>query len=72
MLDAALSRMKSSLKLLLFLAVASVVFVVQPVKAAPKVDAGPTIVSVPDGGSTLSLLGFALLGVVALRRKLLC
>ena len=27
---------------------------------------------VPDGGSTVSLLGFALLGLVALRRKLSC
>ena len=27
---------------------------------------------VPDGGSTVSLLGFALLGLVALRRKLGC
>jgi hypothetical protein len=27
---------------------------------------------VPDGGSTLSLLGFALLGLAALRRKLGC
>ncbi len=29
-------------------------------------------VGVPDGGSTVSLLGFALLGLVALRRKLSC
>ena len=28
--------------------------------------------TVPDGGSTVSLLGFALLGLVALRRKLRC
>ena len=27
---------------------------------------------VPDGGSTVSLLGFALLGLVALRRRLRC
>jgi hypothetical protein len=27
---------------------------------------------VPDGGSTVSLLGFALLGLAALRRKLSC
>jgi hypothetical protein len=27
---------------------------------------------VPDGGSTVSLLSFALLGLVALRRKLSC
>ena len=29
-------------------------------------------VGVPDGGSTVSLLGFASLGLVALRRKLGC
>ena len=28
--------------------------------------------TVPDGGSTVSLLGFALLGLAALRRKLGC
>jgi VPDSG-CTERM motif len=72
MLDAALSRMKSSLKLLLFLAAATAVFLVQPVKAHRLVEAGPTVVSVPDGGSTVSLLGCALLGLVALRRKLGC
>jgi protein with PEP-CTERM/exosortase system signal len=27
---------------------------------------------IPDGGSTVSLLGFALLGLAALRRKLSC
>jgi VPDSG-CTERM motif len=70
MLDAALSRMKSSLKLLLFLAAATAVFLVQPVKADRLVEAGPTVVSVPDGGSTVSLLGCALLGLAALRRKL--
>jgi hypothetical protein len=70
MLDAALSCMKSSLKLLLFLAAATAVFLVQPVKADQRVEVGPTVVSVPDGGSTISLLGFALLGVAALRRKL--
>ena len=31
-----------------------------------------TRVGVPDGGSTVSLLGFALLGLAALRRKLSC
>jgi hypothetical protein len=70
MLDAPLSRMKSSLKLLLFLAAATAVFLVQPVKAAHFVQAGPTAVSVPDGGSTISLFGCALLSVAALRRKL--
>jgi hypothetical protein len=28
--------------------------------------------AVPDGGSTVSLLGFALVGLAALRRKLSC
>ena len=75
MLDAALSRMRSSLKLLLFLAAATAVFLVQPVKANRIVEAGPNVVSptsvsVPDGGSTISLLGCALLSVAALRRKL--
>src|SRR5206468_2771542 len=32
----------------------------------------PTGVGVPDAGSTLPLLGFALLGLVALRRRLTC
>jgi VPDSG-CTERM motif len=72
MIDAALSRMKSSLKLLLFLAAATAVFLVQPVKADQRVEAGPTVLSVPDGGSTVSLLGCALLGLAALRRKLGC
>ncbi len=72
MLDAALSRMKSSLKLLLFLAAATAVFLVQPVKASPVVHGGPSVVSVPDGGSTISLLGCALLGLAAFRRKLGC
>jgi protein with PEP-CTERM/exosortase system signal len=42
----------------------------QPVRADRTGQAGPTTVSVPDTGSTISLLGFALLGVAALRRKL--
>ena len=70
MLDAVLSTMKSSLTLLLFLAAVTAVFLVQPVQATHVVQAGPSVVSVPDGGSTISLLGFALLGVAALRRKL--
>jgi VPDSG-CTERM motif len=70
-LDADLaSYMKSSSKLLLVLAAATAFFVVQPVKAGHVVQGGPTYVTVPDGGSTISLLGFALLGVAALRRKL--
>jgi len=72
MLDAALSRMKFSLKLLLFLAAATAVFLVQPVKADRIVEAGPTVVSVPDAGSTLPVLGCALLGLAAFRRKLGC
>jgi VPDSG-CTERM motif len=35
-------------------------------------DVTVNLVSVPDGGSTVSLLGFALLGVAVLRRKLRC
>jgi hypothetical protein len=70
MLGAALSRVKSSLKLLLFLAAATAVFLVQPVKAGPVVHGGPSVVSVPDAGSTLPLLGCALLGLAAFRRKL--
>jgi VPDSG-CTERM motif len=67
---AVLRHMKSSLKLLLILAAAITFFVVQPVKAGHVVQGGPTYVTVPDGGSTMSLLGLALLGVAALRRKL--
>jgi len=65
-----LSHMKSSFKLVLILAAATAFFVVQPVKAGHVFQGGPTFVNVPDGGSTISLLGFALLGVAALRRKL--
>ena len=74
MLDAALSRMRFSLKLLLCLAAATAVFLVQPVKAARYAQGGATStsVSVPDGGSTISLLGCALFGLAALRRKLSC
>lgn len=56
---------------LLFVVAAVVAFsLVQSVEAVRVVQGGPTIASVPDGGSTVSLLGFALLGVAALRRKL--
>ena len=65
-----LRDMKSSFTLLLVLTAATAFFVVQPVKASHVVQGGPTYVTVPDGGSTMSLLGFALLGVAALRRKL--
>jgi hypothetical protein len=36
------------------------------------VSVNPTAVGVPDGGSTVSLLGCALLGLTALRRRLRC
>jgi 4-hydroxybenzoate polyprenyltransferase len=62
--------MKSSGKLLLILAAATVLFLAQPVKAEQKVQAGPSIFNVPDGGSTISLVCFALLGLGALRSKL--
>jgi len=61
--------MKSSLKLLLVLA-ATAIFLLQPCKAGRVVQAGPDVVSVPDAGATISLLGLGLLGVAALRRKL--
>jgi VPDSG-CTERM motif len=64
------SSMKSSSKLLLILAAATAVFLVQPAKADQIALGGPTIANVPDSGSTISLLGFALLGTAALRRKL--
>jgi hypothetical protein len=66
---AALSGMKPSLKLLLPLAAATAFFLVPAVEASETVQAGP-IANVPDGGSTISLLGLALLGMAALRRKL--
>lgn len=69
MRTAPLSRMKSSLTLLLTLTAVTAFVLVQPVQANRMVQAGPTVVTVPDGGSTISLLGFALLGVAALRRK---
>ena len=65
--------MRSS-KLLLALAIATAVWFVQPVNAVPTAQGGPTFInqpaSVPDAGSTLTLLGSALLAVGALRRKL--
>ena len=70
MFGAPLIGMKSSFKLLLVLAAAIAFFVVQPVKASHVVQGGPTFVTVPDGGSTMSLLGLALISVAALRRKL--
>jgi hypothetical protein len=70
MLGAVFKDMKSSFTLFLVLTAATAFFVVQPVRASHVVQCGPTFVTVPDGGSTMSLLGFALLGVAALRRKL--
>jgi VPDSG-CTERM motif len=66
------SSMKSSLKLLLVLAAVTAFLLVQPAKAERTAQAGPTVVSVPDGGSAISLLSLALLGMAALRRKLSC
>jgi len=62
--------MKTVSKLLLALAAAAAFSLAQSVEAEPALSGLPTTVSVPDGGSTISLLGFALLGVAALRRKL--
>ena len=77
----------TSSKLLLALALATAFSFAQPVKADRRVDGGPVkvdcrvdgggtnvneVVSVPDGGSTVSLLGCALLGLAVLRRKLSC
>ena len=66
----------TSCKLLLALAMIMAFSFAHRVKAERKVDAGPTYVrepaSVPDAGSTLPLLGSALLAVVVLRRKLRC
>jgi hypothetical protein len=64
----------TSSKLLLALAIATAFSFVQPVKADRHVEAGPSYVNgpvpVPDAGSTLPLLGSALLAVAVLRRKL--
>jgi hypothetical protein len=63
--------MKTSLKLLLILTAAAAFSLVQPLKAERTAQAGPShVCHVPDGGTTISLLGFALLGLTALRRKL--
>jgi hypothetical protein len=66
-----------SSKLLLPLALATAFSFAQPVKADRRVDGRPVkadrrVVSVPDAGSTLPLLGSALLAVAVLRRKLSC
>ena len=62
--------MRTLSKLLLALAAVAVFSLAQSVEAKRAPSGLPTTVSVPDGGSTVSLLGFALLGVAALRRKL--
>jgi hypothetical protein len=63
--------MKALPKILLALAAATAFSLAQPVEANPGPSGMPTTIeSVPDGGSTISLLGLALLGVAALRRKL--
>ena len=64
----------TSSKLVLALAIATAFSFAQPVKAQPRVQVGPShingVVPVPDAGSTLPLLGSAVLAVAALRRKL--
>ena len=62
--------MKTVSKLLLALVAAVAFSLAQPVAANRAPSGLPTTNRVPDGGSTISLLGFALLGVAALRRKL--
>ena len=62
--------MKSSFTLLLVLTAATMFSLAQPAIAGHVVQGGPSYVTVPDGGSTMSLLGLALLSVAALRRKL--
>jgi hypothetical protein len=57
-------------KLLLAVAAIAAFSLVHPVKADRIVQGGPTIMSVPDSGSTISMLGLTLLGVAMLRRKL--
>lgn len=57
-------------KLLLVVAAVAAFSLVQPVKADRSAQAGPSIVTVPDSGSTISMLCLALLGAAALRHKL--
>jgi hypothetical protein len=57
-------------RLLLMATAVATFLLVQTVEAERIVHGGPTVVNVPDSGSTISLLGFALLGLAALRRKL--
>ena len=68
--------MKAFAKILLALAAASAFSLAQPAEAKRVVSGLPSVesvnvpASVPDGGSTISLLGLALLVVAALRRKM--
>jgi len=61
---------KISFNLLLVVTAVTAFSFVQPVKAERNAQAGPTVVAVPDSGSTVSLLGLALLGLASVRRKL--
>ena len=70
MFGALVKPMKSSFTLVLVLTAAATLASAFPVKAERVVQAGPTAVTVPDAGSSLSLLGLALLSIAALRRKL--
>jgi len=64
------AAMKSSLRFSLLLAATAVLCFLQTATAEHAVQAGPSVMTVPDAGSTASLLGLALLGVAALRSKL--
>ena len=62
--------MRTISKLLLAFAAVAAFSLAQSVAASPAPSGFSTAARVPDGGWTISLLGFALLGVAALRRKL--
>ena len=74
MFYAAESGMKAFTKILFAVTAVAAFSVVQPVEAGRNVQGGPSYVNgpvpVPDAGSTLPLLGSALLAVAGLRRKL--
>jgi hypothetical protein len=66
-----LLKLSMTSKLLLALGIIVAFSFAQPVKADRRAQGGPSqIVAVPDGGTTISLLGLAFLGVAALRRKM--
>ena len=73
-----MSGMQTTFKFLLALATVAAFSLAQPAEAKrvvsglPSVESGSVPESVPDGGSTFSLLGLASLGLVVLRRKLSC